>query len=166
MLGLPTEDNKDLESLATYIKDLIKMGERKNQVRLSVNPFIPKPHTPFQWEGFNVEELKFKINYINSIIKLRSFRIESPKTALIQYVLSMGGLELGDILERSLKDKVPIKEWKKLAHKWDVNEELPWKNIDVGVNEDYLKKEYDKALKGDLTPWCEEFGCYKCGACD
>jgi radical SAM superfamily enzyme YgiQ (UPF0313 family) len=166
MLGLPTEDNKDLESLAMYIKDLIKMGERKNQVRLSVNPFIPKPHTPFQWEGFNFEELKFKINYINSIIKLRSFKIESPKTALIQYVLSMGGLELGEVLERSLEDKVPLKEWKKLAHKWDVNEELPWKNIDVGVDDDYLKKEHDKAIRGDLTPWCEEFGCYKCGACD
>ena len=70
MLGLPTEDDQDLESLAVYIKDLISLGERKNQVRLSINPFIPKPHTPFQWEGFNLEELKTKIDYINSVVKL------------------------------------------------------------------------------------------------
>ena len=61
MLGLPTEDKKDLECLADYMKDLIRMGERKNQVRLSINPFIPKPHTPFQWEGFDIDEMKSKI---------------------------------------------------------------------------------------------------------
>jgi radical SAM superfamily enzyme YgiQ (UPF0313 family) len=166
MLGLPTEDNKDLKSLGSYINGLIKMGERKNQVRLSINPFIPKPHTPFQWEGFDVEVLKSKIHYMNSIIKLRSFKVESPKTALVQYVLSMGGVELGDVLERSIHEKVSVKEWKNLSHRWDLHEELPWKNIDVGVDDEYLKKEYEKALNGDLTPWCEEFGCYNCGTCD
>jgi radical SAM superfamily enzyme YgiQ (UPF0313 family) len=166
MLGLPTEDHKDLESLGTYIKNLINMGERKNQIRLSINPFIPKPHTPFQWEGFDLDELKSKINYINSVIKLRSFKVESPKTALVQYVLSMGGTELGAVLERSIHEKVSVKEWKNLSHRWNLHEELPWKNIDVGVNEEYLKEEYQKALNGDLTPWCEEFGCYNCGACD
>ncbi len=120
MLGLPTEDNKDLESLGTYINGLIKMGERKNQVRLSINPFIPKPHTPFQWEGFDVDVLKSKIQYMNSIIKLRSFKVESPKTALVQYVLSMGGVELGDVLERSIHEKVSVKEWKNLSHRWDL----------------------------------------------
>ena len=139
------------------MKDLIRMGERKNQVRLSINPFIPKPHTPFQWEGFDIEEMKSKIDYINSIIKLRSFKIENPKTALIQYVLSMGGEDLGDVLEYSMNEKVSIKDWKKLAHKYDLEEELPWKNIDVGVDDEFLKKEYKKALNGDLTPWCEEF---------
>ncbi len=166
MLGLPTEDKRDLECLADYMKDLISMGERKNQVRLSINPFIPKPHTPFQWEGFDIEEMKSKIAYINSIIKLRSFKIENPKTALIQYVLSTGGVDLGDVLENSLNEKVSIKDWKKLAHKYDIEEELPWKNIDVGVDEEFLKKEYKKALNGELTPWCEDFGCYNCGACN
>jgi len=166
MLGLPTEDNQDIEYLADYIKDLIKMGEKKNQVRLSINPFIPKPHTPFQWEGFNLEELKSKINYFNSTIKLRSFKVENPKNALVQYVLSMGGVELGDVLERSLNEKVSVNEWTKLAHKWDLDEEIPWKNINVGISDEYLKDEYKKALNGDLTPWCEEFGCYNCGACE
>jgi len=46
------------------------------------------------------------------------------------------------------------------------DETLPWKNINIGISDEYLKDEYKKALNGDLTPWCEEFGCYKCGACD
>lgn len=166
MLGLPTEDQRDQECLADYMKDLISMGERKNQVRLSINPFIPKPHTPFQWEGFDIEDMKSKIDYINSIIKLRSFKIENPKTALIQYVLSMGGRDLGDVLEYSMNEKVSIKDWKKLAHKYDLEEELPWKNIDVGVDDEFLKNEYKKALNGELTPWCEDSGCYNCGACN
>jgi radical SAM superfamily enzyme YgiQ (UPF0313 family) len=142
------------------------MGQRKNQVRLSINPFIPKPHTPFQWEGFNLEELKSKIDYINSIIKIKSFKIENPKNALIQYVLSMSGQSLGDVLERSMNEKISVKEWTELAYKWDLNDTLPWKNIDVGISDTFLKDEYNKALNGNLTPWCEEFGCYNCGACD
>jgi radical SAM superfamily enzyme YgiQ (UPF0313 family) len=166
MLGLPTEDQNDIKHLAEYIKELIRMGKRKNQVRLSINPFIPKPHTPFQWEGFNLETLKSKIDYLNSIIKIKSFKIENPKNALIQYVLSMGGQNLGNVLERSMIEKISVKEWEELSHKWGVNDSLPWKNIDVGISDKYLKDEYQKALNGDLTPWCEEFGCYNCGACD
>ena len=119
MLGLPTESQNDIKYLGEYIKELISMGQRKNQVRLSINPFIPKPHTPFQWEGFNLEDLKSKIDYINSIIKIKSFKIENPKNALIQYVLSMGGQSLGDVLERSMNEKISVKEWTELAHKWD-----------------------------------------------
>jgi radical SAM superfamily enzyme YgiQ (UPF0313 family) len=166
MLGLPTENQNDIRYLGDYIKELIRMGQRKNQVRLSINPFIPKPHTPFQWEGFNLEELKSKIDYINSIIKIKSFKIENPKNALIQYVLSMGGQSLGDVLERSMNEKITVKEWTELTHKWDLNDTLPWKNIDVGISDTFLKDEYNKALNGNLTPWCEEFGCYNCGACD
>lgn len=166
MLGLPTEEKRDIELLGDYINQLITMGRKKNQIRLSINPFIPKPHTPFQWVGFNMEELKDKINYINSSIKLKSFKIENPKTALIQYILSMGGEELGDVLERSLNEKISIKEWTRLTHKWNINDTLPWKNIDVGITDEYLKNEYEKALNGDLTPWCEESGCYNCGSCD
>jgi radical SAM superfamily enzyme YgiQ (UPF0313 family) len=166
MLGLPTEDKNDLKYLSDYIKKLIKMGDRKNQVRISMNPFIPKPHTPFQWEGFSLEELKSKMDYIITAINLKSFKVDNPKNALIQYILSMGGPALGNILERSLNEKIQLKTWTKLAHRWDLNEPLPWKNIDVGISTEYLKNEYKKALNGDLTPWCEEFGCYNCGACD
>lgn len=165
MLGLPTEDQKDVECLVEYVKNLIKMGKRKNQVKLSINPFIPKPHTPFQWESFDLDDLESKIKYLYSNINLRSLKVENPKNALIQYVLSMGGAELGEVLMKSLNEKVSIGEWSKHIHKWNLNDELPWKNIDVGITDTYLKKEYKKSIESELTPWCEEFGCYKCGSC-
>ncbi|HPX78490.1 MAG TPA: radical SAM protein, partial [Methanobacterium sp.] len=73
---------------------------------------------------------------------------------------------LGVYLEKSLEKKVPLREWEKLTPSWDLEDKLPWDNISVGVNREYLKNEYLKAIKGDLTPWCETFGCYQCGACD
>ena len=100
MLGLPTEDMDDIENLVRYINNLIKMGSKQNKVKLSINPFIPKPHTPFQWESFQLKEIKSKIKYLNSRIKISSLKIENPKKALIQYVLSMGGQKLGDVLDK------------------------------------------------------------------
>jgi len=69
----------------------------------------------------------------------------------------MGGQGLGDVLERSMNEKISVKEWGELAHKWNINDKLPWENIDVGINDSFLKDEYNNALNGNLTPWCEEF---------
>ena len=49
--------------------------------------------------------------------------------------------------------------------KWNLEDELPWKNINAGVNSEFLKQEYQKSLNGNITPWCEAFGCYGCGSC-
>lgn len=160
MLGLPQETMEDVESLSMLIKDFVKMADRHGSVRVSANPFIPKPHTPFQWHRFNFEDVKSKIRYLSSHVNLRSFKIGNPKNALVQYALSTGNADLGDLIE----EKVSTARWKKVVEARNP-EDLPWKNIDVGVKDDFLKKEYEKALKGDLTPWCETFGCYNCGAC-
>jgi len=166
LVGLPTETQEDLEELVNLIKDLKSMASRKNSIRISVNPFIPKPHTPFQWADFKLEDIKSRLRYLKKHIKNRHFRVESPKNSLIQYVLSMGDSNLGDIIEKSSFEKVPLNEWKKLAPHWDLESSLPWENVDVGINDEFLKKEYEKALRGDLTPWCETFGCNQCGACE
>lgn len=160
MLGLPQETMEDVESLSMLIKDFVKMADRRDSVRVSANPFIPKPHTPFQWHRFDFEDVKSKIRYLTSHVNLRSFKIGSPKNALVQYALSTGDAGLGDLIE----EKVSTARWKKVVEARDP-EDLPWKNIDVGVKDDFLKKEYEKALNGDVTPWCETFGCYNCGAC-
>jgi radical SAM superfamily enzyme YgiQ (UPF0313 family) len=166
MVGLPTETSKDLEDLVKLVNKLKKISKKKDNLRVSINPFIPKPHTPFQWENLDFNSLKDKIKHLNSEIRLKSLKIESLKLSMMQYVLSMGDAALGDMIERSWKKKVPLKEWKEIAPHWDLESVLPWKNIDVGVKTEFLKEEYIKALNGDLTPWCEIFGCYQCGACE
>ncbi len=166
MIGLPTETMADVEVLVRYIDSLIKMSTKRNQVKLSINPFIPKPHTPFQWEGFDLKDIKSKIKYLNSKIRIKSFKMENPKRAMIQHVLSMGGTELGEIIVKSVNERVSQHQWSELSPKYDISQDLPWKNIDVGIDTQFIKDEYEKALNGVMTPWCEEFGCYNCGSCN
>ncbi|MBI5681019.1 MAG: radical SAM protein [Methanobacterium sp.] len=166
LVGLPTETTEDVYKIVEYIKNLNKMTKKKNAIRISVNSFIPKPHTPFQWEKFDFDDLNVKYDYLNQNLKNINLKIEDLKGAHIQHVLSVGDVEIGDLIEKTYKKKFKFGEWKNIKIKRDLNDYLPWKNIDVGVGSKFLKNEYQKALKGDITPWCETFGCYECGACD
>ncbi len=166
LVGLPTETMQDIHEMVEYIKNLNKMSKRKNAVRISINPFIPKPHTPFQWETFNFFDLKAKYDYLNENLKNINLKIEDLKGAFIQHILSVGDAEIGNMIEKTYKKKLKFKEWEKIDIEWNLNDELPWKNIDIGIKPEFLKQEYQKALNGDITPWCETFGCYRCGACE
>ena len=165
MVGLPTETDKDILELVNLIRTLQKKAPRYSSLRVSVNPFIPKPHTPFQWHHFNYKKIKNKISSLNKEFRSRYFKAESPRSSLIQYVLSVGGVEIGVVLERSLQHKLSLPDWQKLSPHWDLESDLPWKNIHVGVSDEFLKSEYERAMNGDFTPWCETFGCQNCGAC-
>lgn len=166
LVGSPTETMADIQDMVEFIKKLNRMADRKNAVRISVNPLIPKPHTPFQWEGFDFDDLKTKIDYLNLKLKSIPLKVESLKSSLIQYVLSTGDAKLGDIIEKAWRRRVSLKEWESAALKESLDGELPWENINVGLKPDFLKKEYEKALEGETTPWCEKFGCYHCGVCE
>ena len=166
LMGLPGETPEDLQCMVQSIKRLSKLSKKSNSLRVSVNPFIPKPHTPFQWEKFDFDLIKANAKYLKSEVHLKSFKMESPKNSLIQYVLSNGGEDLGDLIERSLEKKVQMKDWKKFGAEINPQVDLPWSDIDVGVTDVFLKEEHEKALNGDITPWCETFGCYNCGSCD
>jgi len=166
MVGLPTETQEDLEDLVKLISRLERIIKRKNTLRISVNPFIPKPHTPFQWYDFDFDAINEKIKYLRSNIKLKNFKTDNPKKALIQYVLSQGDAGLGEVIEKSYQNRVKLPQWKEWMPHWDLESILPWKNVDVGVKSEFLKEEYLKAIDGVVTPWCETFGCYQCGACD
>lgn len=165
LVGLPQETMKNVKEMVNYIKDIHKLTKRKNAVRISINPFIPKPHTPFQWEKFDYNDLKLKFDYLNKNLKKINFKIEDLKNAHIQHSLSIGDARLGDLIEKTYMKKNKFKDFEQIAIKHDLDDELPWKNIDVGISDDFLKEEYNKAINGDITPWCETFGCYNCGSC-
>ncbi len=171
LTGLPTQTHEDLEDMLNLIRDLQDMAPQRDSLRISINPFIPKPHTPFQWAEFNLKNIKQNVKFLKKNLKSRHFKVENPNKAFIQYVLSMGDAALADIIEESSLQKVPLGEWKKYIPTLSIDPsrngdsgELPWKDINVGINDEFLLSEYKKALKGDLTPWCETFGCYNCGA--
>ena len=165
LTGLPTETMEDVHEMVGFIKDINKMSKRKNAVRISINPFIPKSHTPFQWESFDFDDLNVKFDYLNENLKNVSLKVENLKGAFIQHLLSVGDESMGNMIEKTYKRKLKFKEWENIDIKLNLEDELPWKNVNAGVNPKFLKQEYQKSLNGNITPWCEAFGCYGCGSC-
>ena len=143
-----------------------KSRKAKVSISFSVNPVIPKPHTPLQWETYDMKEIKSKIKYLKKNLRGIDIKFDSAKMGLIQYVLSCGGKDIGKLIEKSLNEKVSIKEWGENAPSYDLEDNLPWDPIDVSVSKEFLKEEYEKIRDSEQTPWCEDGPCYNCGACN
>ena len=116
----------------------------KVSISFSVNPVIPKPHTPLQWESYDMKDIKSKIRYLKKNLKGLDIKFDSAKMGLIQYVLSCGDRNIGDLIEKSLNQKVSIREWGENAPSYDLDDDLPWDSINVSVSKEFLKSEYIK----------------------
>ena len=160
--------SSDSKSKKSKKKDKKSKSKKKAKVSISfsVNPVIPKPHTPLQWETYDMKEIKSKIKYLKKNLKGLDIKFDSAKMGLIQYVLSCGDKDIGNLIERSLNEKISIREWGEKAPSYDLEDELPWDSINVSVSKEFLKSEYEKIRTGEQTPWCEDGICYNCGACN
>ena len=165
LIGIPGESMEDIHDLCEYMKKIAEMHYNPKKVKFSVNPVIPKPHTPLQWEGYDFKDVKKKIRYIQKEMKNYNIKCESPKKGLIQYTLSCGNRQVGAIIEKSLTKNVILKEWRDISPKYEIDDPLPWDNIDTGVNKKFLKIEHKRLKNLKQTPWCETSPCYNCGAC-
>lgn len=192
LIGLPTETDEDIKELATFIKNIDSMKynidsnlknhenidskikdidsktsskKAKVSIKFSVNPVIPKAHTPLQWETYDIKSIKSKIKYLKKELKNINIKFDSAKLGLIQYILSCGDKEVGYLIEESLNRKISMKEWKEYIPDYEIGDSLPWDVIDVSVTKEFLLEEYEKIENKDQTPWCEENNCYNCGAC-
>ena len=177
IIGLSSSSDEDIVELKDFIKIIDSMKydidsnsksssrKAKVSIKFSVNPLIPKPHTPMQWNSYDMKDIKSKIKYLKKNLKGVDIKFDSAKMGLIQYVLSCGDRDIGELLEKSLTRKISMKEWKENAPNYSLGDELPWDLIDVSVSKEFLISEHDKMGTEEQTPWCEEFGCYDCGAC-
>ncbi len=177
IIGLSSSSDEDIVELKDFIKIIDSMKydidsnsksssrKAKVSIKFSVNPLIPKPHTPMQWNAYDMKDIKSKIRYLKKNLKGVDIKFDSAKMGLIQYVLSCGDRDIGELLEKSLTRKISMKEWKENAPNYSLGDELPWDLIDVSVSKEFLISEHDKMGTEEQTPWCEEFGCYDCGAC-
>lgn len=165
IIGLPNETMEDISELVQFMKKIASF-RNGNSIKFSVNPFIPKPHTPLQWESYNIKDIKTKIRFIKKEMKNYKIKFESPKKGMIQYILSCGNRAVSQIIEKSLTQNITLKEWEKYLPDYSLETKLPWDNIDVGVSKRFLEREYKKVESGKQTPWCEANPCYNCGACN
>ena len=167
-ISIKSMSNSSSKNDGAFSRKKSKSSKKKSKVSISfsVNPVIPKPHTPLQWESYDMKGIKSKIRYLKKNLKGLDIKFDSAKMGLIQYVLSCGDKEIGDLIERSLNEKISIKEWAQNAPNYEFGDDLPWDSIDVSVSKDFLISEYEKIGTSEQTPWCEDGPCYNCGACD
>ena len=166
--SIKLNDNSSKSISKSQSKSRSNSSGKKSKVSISfsVNPVIPKPHTPLQWESYDMKEIKSKIKYLKRNLKGLDIKFDSAKMGLIQYVLSCGDRDIGDLIEESLNRKISIREWALNAPDYDLDDDLPWDPIHVSVSKEFLKSEYGKIKTSEQTPWCEEGPCYNGGACN
>lgn len=182
MVGLPGESNQDVEAIiemANNVKNHMESLGNKGMLTLSINPFIPKPFTPFQWLPMaSLEKVSSRLKYIQNTLKKRKgieILIEQPKEAYIQSVLARGDRRLGQVLLTAVAGG-GVKGWKQALKVHKVDEEfylyrsrgeaevLPWDNLSMGFDIAYLLTEYQRAQAEKYTPPCSA-GCTRCGVC-
>lgn len=167
LIGLPTETNEDVKDILHLAKRIchhIRSGQKDRRKRwrlvLSVNPFIPKPATPFQWSPLEeVGELKRKLKIIQRGIQgERGMEMihDLPKWAYVQALLSRGDRRVGKILMASHRHHG---DWHQAFRETDINpdfyvyrerdsdEIFPWDFIDHGIPKERLREEYVRAMK-------------------
>lgn len=182
MIGLPTETDEDIDAIVGLAeRTQAHMAEVgcKGRLTLSINPFIPKPFTPFQWMAMDHQKsVEKKLQYIKkSLQKNRRIEVlvESPKEAYIQGVLARGDRRLGKVLAACALDrgsKSFKSEMKRAGLDMDncnyrerkFDDYLPWSHLDMGLKDGYLEQEWQRAVDEAYTPPCME-GCKRCGVC-
>jgi radical SAM superfamily enzyme YgiQ (UPF0313 family) len=165
IVGLPTETIADLEEMAGLVEEIRKLvtvtakgNRRLGKLILSVNPFVPKPFTPFQWCGmapakYLEGEMKFMLKIFSSMPNVK-LQMEGVKEAIFQALLSRGDRRLGRVLVSAVENgnwKRALKECgfnleKLVTREIPLNEVLPWDLIYCG-NRERLENEYRKALE-------------------
>lgn len=192
MIGLPTETYEDLDGIVDQAKKVLevsrKAGIRGARVTVSASSFVPKPHTPFQWEGQDSAEiLKAKQEYLRK--RMRDNRIKfiyhDVGASFMEAVLARGDRRLAELLEWAVKAGCKFDGWTEYFQynlwqqalaatgidphfyanrKFSQDEILTWDHLSSGVSKEYLLEEYKKALAGVATPDCRG-RCGKCGVC-
>lgn len=175
MIGLPTETDEDIIAMAEFALQ-IKATLGKGKLILSVNPFVPKPFTPFQWHNFEqVDVLKRRFNILDAMLKKeKSIEVKklTPNVAYIQAYLSLGDRRVGKVIEESYTKGVrrAIKDNKaevdRIVHSLRVPEDvLPWDIIEHGLTRDYMWFDYKRSFASQTNGACEVGSCFKCGVC-
>ena len=191
MVGLPTETLEDIEGIVELVKTVRREGRKHSprglQVRVTVSTFIPKPHTPFQWMPLVEEEvLRPRIELLRNGLRKVGANPSwgNPGVSLLEAALSRGDRRLGAVIQRAWMLGCTFDAWSERLRTdlWQrafvdcglslgdyayrqrgLDEILPWSHVDIGVSASFLKREYQRALRGEETTDCRHGACAGCG---
>jgi len=194
MLGLPTETDEDVLGIADLVhkvilcwKEYASNKKRGLRVHVATAFFVPKPHTPFQWEQqITPEEYLRRCKLLKSHLYSKSveYNYHEPYLSRLEAVMARGDRRVGPVLEAALERGARLDGWDEFfnynawleafracgvdpdyytVRGFGENEVLPWDVVDVGVRKSFLLREKHRAYDGKVTPDCRT-ACSACGA--
>ena len=194
MLGLPTETDEDVLGIAELVYKVIQTWKecgtsRKRGLRVHVATayFVPKPHTPFQWEKqITPQEYLRRCRLLKEHFYSKSIEYDyhEPDLSRLEAVMARGDRRLAPVLEEATRNGARLDGWDEYfnysiwfdafktcgvdpdfytVRGYGEDELLPWDPIDVGIGKKFLLQERHRAYEGKVTPDCRH-GCAGCGA--
>ncbi|MDR1160401.1 MAG: TIGR03960 family B12-binding radical SAM protein, partial [Syntrophomonadaceae bacterium] len=192
MIGLPGENEEDLEELLNMLKEVKRIGRqfgrRMPEIKASCAIFVPKAHTPFQWQPqVRTEDISLK-KAILTKYKIKNIKLnfhDSP-TSYLEGLIARGDRRMSSLLFKAWQNGCRFDSWteffnydnwRKALDEADFDlddiiyrrrsyaEDLPWDFIDIGVSKDYLQEEAERSLIGETTADCRYDGCNNCNVC-
>ncbi len=191
MIGLPRETPADLEAIGILARQILRTAPRgrRGRLNLTLSSFIPKPHTPFQWEGMpGLEESRGRLHEVKD--RLRHPQIQakwnSAAQSWLEGVFSRGDRRLAPVLLAAYRrgcrldawsEHLRLEPWREAFKETGVDPDfylrergadqaLPWDHLDFGVSRDFFAQERARAYQELETPDCRQAGCQDCGVCD
>ncbi len=197
MLGLPTETDDDIRGIGTLVEKVLAVAREATppaqrggmRIAVSVSTFVPKAHTPFQWEPqLTLDEVRHRQQVLRESMPRKGVELHwhDAEVSFVEGALARGGRELSPVIEHAWRagggfdawtERFSLRRWLEAFEAAGIDPvalgssprvvgaPLPWSHISTGVSEDYLALERERALAGTPTTDCTFDGCTDCGAC-
>ncbi len=189
MIGLPVETGTmtDAEHIVQFLLEIQEAS--RMQCSVNVGTFIPKPHTPYQWAAqLSEEESLSRLEYIRTQLPRGRFKVgaHKPFNSFLEGMISRGDARVGDLIEQAWHKGCRLDAWddherpdiwreviagaswpvaEQTLRARDLDENLPWDGVSLGVSKAFLKREWQRSVDQILTPHCREECAQPCGIC-
>lgn len=189
MMGLPTETEEDLRGILDICNLAVAIArkhKRRGDVTVSLAGFVPKAHTPFQWEPqLAREELRSRGRFVKSSLRNKkvSLSYHEPDQTYLEGVFARGDAKLADVIEEAWRTGARFDGWTETFNldRWmaafgrlgidpaeytqerNIGTLLPWDHIDAGVSKEFLLRERGRAFAASVTADCRTGQCSACG---
>lgn len=198
MIGLPTETDDDIRGIGRLVNEVVRVAREVTppaergglKIGVSVSTFVPKSHTPFQWDGqIALEEVQRRQSVLRDSTPRRLVDLSwhDPEVSFLEGVMARGGRGIADVVEAAWRngcvfdawtERFDLRRWLDAFEQVGVDpttvanreraedETLPWDHLSCGVSRTYLRRERARAIAGTPTPDCSFEGCTGCRVCD
>jgi len=190
MIGLPGETEEDIEEIGTLIDKIVELSGNKLLINITISPFVPKPHTPFQWVEMlprdllldRIYQIKRRLSR-NKRIKIKYHDVD---TSFLEAIICRGNRDTGKLIHQAYlngaqfdgwNESFNLENWTKSAEtlsmaleeqirEIDIDTKLPWDHINTGINKSFLISELENARNGIVIEDCRHGKCTACEVCN